>query len=133
MKRRLYFLLPDTGHTQAVVNDLEFFGIKTGAMHVLAKPGVDLKGLPVATKRQRTDAGTRLETILWDGNLAIFFIALFALGAMAYMQLGWIWLLLPVAVMVVTFVMGIVFTSQIPNVHLSEFRDCRYTSTTSPS
>jgi hypothetical protein len=126
MKQRLYFLLPDTGHTRAVVNDLEVFGIKTEAMHVLAKPGVDLKGLPVATERQRTDAGARLETILWDGNLALYFIALLALTVMAYMQLGWTWLLLPVAVMVVTFVMGIVFTSQVPNVHLSEFRDAMH-------
>ena len=126
MKRRLYFLLPDTGHARAVVNDLKVFGIKTDAMHVLAKPGVDLSGLPVATGRQRRDAGARLETILWDGNLAIFFIALAALITMAFVQLGWFWLLLSVAVMVVTFVMGIVFTSQVPNVHLSEFRDAMH-------
>ena len=125
MKRRLYFLLPDTGHTQAVVNDLEVFGINTRAMHVLAKPGVKLNGLPVATGRQRTDAGAKLETILWDGNLAIYFIALLALIIMAFMQLGWFWLL-PAAVMVVTFLMGIVFTSQVPNVHLSEFRDAMH-------
>ena len=47
MKRRLYFLLPDTGHARAVANDLKVFSIKTDAMHVLAKPGVDLSGLPV--------------------------------------------------------------------------------------
>ena len=125
MKRRLYFLLPDTGHTQAVVNDLEVFGINTRAMHVLAKPGVNLNGLPVATGRQRTDAGAKLETILWDGNLAIYFIALLALIIMAFMQLGWFWLL-PAAVMLVTFLMGLVFTSQLPNVHLSEFRDAMH-------
>ncbi len=126
MKRRLYFLLPDSGHTRAVVNDLEVFGINTRAMHVLAKPGVDLNGLPVATGRQRTAAGAKLETILWDGNLAIYFVALLALIIMAYMQLGSFWLLLPVVVMVVTFLMGIVFTSQVPNVHLSEFRDAMH-------
>ena len=123
MKRRLYFLIPDTGHARAVVNDVEGTGIKTAAMHVLAKPGIDLNGLPLATGRQRMDAGARLETILWDGNLAIYFLALFALIAMFYMRIDWYWLLLPAAVMVVTFVMGIVFTSQVPNVHLSEFRD----------
>jgi hypothetical protein len=123
MKRRLYFLLPDTGHTRAVVNDLKVFGINTDAMHTLAKPGVDLSSLPVATGRQRRDSSARLETILWDGNLAIFFIALAALITIAYMQLGWFWLLLPAAVMLVTFVSGVVFTSQVPNVHLSEFRD----------
>ncbi|MCK5481823.1 MAG: hypothetical protein KAJ06_11770 [Gammaproteobacteria bacterium] len=123
MKRRLYFLLPDTEHTRAVVNDLKVFGINTAAMHTLAKPGVDLSGLPAATGRQRTDSGAKLETILWDGNLAIYFIALLALITMAYMGFSWFWLLLPVAVMLVTFVMGVVFTSQVPNVHLSEFRD----------
>ena len=123
MKRRLYFLLPDNVHTRAVVNDLKVFGIDTNAMHTLAKPGVDLNGLPVASGKQRTDSGAKLETILWDGNLVIFFIALVALITMAYMGLSWFWLLLSAAVMLVTFVMGVVFTSQVPNVHLSEFRD----------
>lgn len=123
MKRRLYFLLPDTGHTQAVVNDLKVFGIRTDAMHTLAKPDVDLIGLPVATGRQRADYGAKLETILWDGNLAIFFIALVTLIAMAFTELNWFWLLLPATVMLVTFSMGVVFTSQVPNVHLSEFQD----------
>jgi hypothetical protein len=123
MKRRLYFLLPDTGHTHAVVNNLKESGIDTGAMHTLSKQGIDLSSLPVATSRQRTDFGARLETILWDGNLAIFFIALVALITIAYTGLAWFWLLLPAAVMLVTFVTGFVFTSKVPNVHLSEFRD----------
>jgi len=123
MKRRLYFLLPDTVHTRAVVNDLKVFGISNDAIHTLARAGVDLSALPVATRKQRMDSGARLETILWDGNLAIFFIALVALITMAYTGLTWSWLLLPAAVMLVTFVTGVVFTSQVPNVHLSEFRD----------
>ena len=126
MKRRLYFLIPDTGHAQAVVDDLEAFGINRDAMHVLAKAGIDLGRLPVATGRQRTDAGARLETILWDGNLALYLVALLALIAMAYLRFDWYWLLLPAAIMVVTFVMGIVFTTKIPNVHLSEFRDAMH-------
>jgi hypothetical protein len=32
MKRRLYFLLPDTAHTRAAVNDLKVFGINNDAM-----------------------------------------------------------------------------------------------------
>jgi len=123
MKRRLYFLLPDNGHARAVVNDLKTFGIHMGAMHTIAKAGVDLKGLPVATGKQYDDPEARLETILWDGNLAVFFIALVALITMAAIELSWLWLLLPAAVMLVTFVMGVVFTSQVPNVHLSGFQD----------
>ena len=123
MKRRLYFLLPDNVHTRAVVNDLKVFGINNDAIHTLAQAGVDLSGLPVATGRQRADSGAKLETILWDGNLVIFLVALVALITMAYTGLGWFWLLLPATVMLVTFVTGVVFTSQVPNVHLSEFRD----------
>ena len=131
MKRRLYFLIPNTGHARAMVNDLEGTGIKTAAMHVLAKPGIDLNGLPLATGRQRMDAGARIETILWDGNLAIYFVALFALIAMVYMRIDWYWLLLPAAVMLLTFVMGIVFTSQGPNVHPVRNPRC-HTPRTSP-
>lgn len=123
MKRRLYFLLPDIKHTHAVINDLKVFGIETKAIHTLSKPGIDLSSLPVATRKQRRDTDARLETILWDGNLAIFFIALVILFVMAYIGLDWLWLLPPIAVMLVTFVIGLVFTSQVPNVHLSEFQD----------
>ena len=84
MKRRLYSLLPDTVHRRAVVNDLNMLGINTDSIHTLAQPDVDLSGLPVATGKQRRDSGARLETILWDGNLAIFFIALVALITMVY-------------------------------------------------
>ena len=126
MKRRLYFLIPDADHTRAIVNDLEASGINTAAMHVLAKPEIDLSGLPVATGRQRTDTGARIETILWDGNLMLYFIALTTLILLIYIGLDWYWLLLPIAVMVVTFVMGIIFTSQVPNVHLSECRDAMH-------
>ena len=123
MKRRLYFLLPDTSHTRSVINDLETSGTGIDAMHVIARPGTDLAGLPAASVKQQKDVAARLETVLWDGNLAVFFIALLALLIMAYLDLAWFWLLLPAAVMLVTFAAGIVFTSQVPNVHLSEFQD----------
>lgn len=123
MKRRLYFLLPDRAHARSAVNDLEASGIASSAMHTIAKPGMDLSGLPAATDKQRRDFGARLETILWDGNLIVFLIALLALISMAFMQLAGFWLLLPAVVMLVTLIMGIVFTAQVPNVHLSEFHD----------
>lgn len=123
MKRRLYFLLPDTSHARSAVKDLEASGIDLDALHVIARPGTDLDGLPVATGRQRRDLGERLETALWDGNLGVFFIALVALLVMTLMQLAWYWLLIPAAFMLVSFAAGVVFTSHVPNVHLSEFRD----------
>lgn len=123
MKRRLYFLLPDTGHTHTVVDELETSGIDRSHMHVVAAPDIDLAGLPVATRNQRKDLGSRLETLLWDSNLALFFIALLVLVILAVMQVSWYWLLLPAAVMLVTFFSGEEFTRLIPNVHLSEFTD----------
>ena len=123
MKRRLYFLLPDTGHTHTVLNDLEEFGVPTRTMHALARPGTDLGDLPVATGRQRRDSAARLETVLWDGNLAVFFVALAVLIYLAFTGLAWYWMLLPAAVMLMTFLAGVVFTAKVPNVHLSEFQD----------
>jgi hypothetical protein len=123
MKRRLYFLLPDTAHARAVVDDLTASGIRYNAMHVVAKPDVDTADLPVATSRQLRDIGGRLETILWDGNLAMFFIALAVLAGLSLLQVHWAWLLVPAAVMLVTFTAGVFFTARIPNVHLSEFTD----------
>lgn len=123
MKRRLYFLLPDTEHTRAVVDELEASGIDRKHLHVIAAQGVDLKGLPAATANQRRDLGARLETLIWAGNLVLFFIALLALIVLGLTQASWYWLLLPLAVMLTTFLAGLEFTTHIPNVHVSEFSD----------
>jgi len=123
MKRRLYFLLPDVEHTRAIISELQISGVPTDQVHVLAGPSIDLLDLPRATGRQQRDFGRWLETVLWNGNLAVFFIALCALILLAWLQLSWYWLLLPAAVMLVAFVLGEEFTRRIPNIHLSEFRD----------
>jgi hypothetical protein len=123
MKRRLYFLLPDTRHARTVVDDLAASGIRLKAMHVVARPGLDTGDLPVASSRQLRDTGGRLETVFWDGNLLLFFAALAALVILFLLQAHWGWLLIPCAVMLATFVAGLVFTARIPNVHLSEFTD----------
>jgi hypothetical protein len=123
MKRRLYFLLPDTGHARSVVDELESGGIERRHMHVVSAQGVDLEGLPVATRNQRRDLGARLENLVWAGNLVLFFVASLAMIVLALMQVSWYWLLLPLAIMLATFFSGLEFTSHIPNVHLSEFTD----------
>lgn len=123
MKRRLYFLLPDTAHTRTVVEELETSGIERRHMHVIAAPDIDLEGLPAATGNQRTDPGARLEALLWDGNLILFFIAFLVLLAMALLTISWYWFLIPAAAMLITFLSGVEFTRRIPNVHLAEFTD----------
>ena len=123
MKRRLYFLLPDVVHAQSVVSELLTSGLTKNRIHALSKPGVDLQDLPPATVRQRTDFGAWLETVLWDGNLLVFFITLLGFLLMAFLQIAWYWLLLPAAVMLISFLLGEEFTRRVPDVHLSEFRD----------
>ena len=123
MKRRLYFLLPDIAHTRTVVDAMAASGIRRRSMHVVAKPDLDLAGLPAASSRQRRDTGSIIETVLWDGNLAVFFIALLTLVGLYLLRVEWTWLLIPAAVMLFTFVGGLVFTSSVPSVRLSEFTD----------
>jgi hypothetical protein len=123
MNRRLYFLLPDVTHARSVVSELLRTGVTTDRMHALSNPGVDLQDLPRASDRQRNDFSARLETVFWNGNLLVFFVALLAMVMLAYLQIAWYWLLLPAAVMLTTFLLGEEFTRRIPDVHLSEFQD----------
>lgn len=123
VERRLYFLLPDAAHARAVVAKLETNGIERKYTHVIAAQGIDLEDLPLASANQRMDLGARLETIFWDGNLVLFFLALMALIVLTLMSVSGFWLLVPAIIMLATFILGVGFTKYIPNVHLSEFVD----------
>jgi hypothetical protein len=57
MKRRLYFLFPDPGNARIVVDELQSRGMHLRDMHTLARTGINLEGLPAASRRQRNDAG----------------------------------------------------------------------------
>lgn len=123
MKRRLYFLMPDTLHARELVQELEQHGIDRRCIHAIAGEGVDPGDLPQATSQQRGDVAARIEKVLWLGNLAVFFLALLVLIVMALSQSGWPWLLLPAGIMAASFLGGLGFTTRVPNVHLDEFRD----------
>ena len=123
MERRLYFLLPDAAHARTAVAKLETNGIERKYMHVIAAQGIDLKGLPIASPNQRMDLGARLETIFWDGNLVLFFLALMAMIVLILMNISGFWLLVPASIMLTTFLVGVGFTKYLPNVHLSEFTE----------
>jgi hypothetical protein len=123
VKRRLYFLLPDVAHARAVVARLETNGIESKYTHVIAAQGIDLEDLPLASANQRMDLGARLETIFWDGNLVLFFLALMALIVLTLISVSGFWLLVPAIIMLATFILGVGFTNYLPNVHLSEFVD----------
>ena len=123
MKRRLYFLLPDVVHTRSVVEELEEAGIQRQHIHVIAAQDIDLEGLPAVPQDHGNDPGARLESVFWNGNLTLFFLALLGLFVLALLQVSVLWLLIPVAVMLVSLISGVEFASHIPNVHLSEFAD----------
>jgi len=122
MKRRLYFLFSDTGQARTAVADLVGIGVDPGHMHVLARPGVDLSGLPPATERQRRDILKRLEMTIWNGNLALFGIAFAGLFLAAVFG-SVIGVLLAAAVMIASFVSGALFTLRLPTTHLDEFHE----------
>lgn len=122
MKRRLYFLFSNTGQARAAVADLDGLGVDADHMHVLARPGVDLSGLPPATERQRRDVLKRLDTILWGGNLVLFGIA-FA-GLILAMAIGnTIGIVLASAFLITSFTGGAIFALRLPTTHLDEFNE----------
>jgi hypothetical protein len=122
MDRRLYFLLPDAGHALAIVNELAQSGIEPERIHTLADSRVALGDLPKASIRQINDTARRVETVLWDGNLVVFGLALGVLATLLVSGHLSGWLLIPLGVMLASFLAGLGFT-RLPNTHLDEFRN----------
>lgn len=59
--RRLYFLTPDVETTRKLVDDLLLARVSEGQMHVLAKEGTPMEGIPEAKLAQKTDVIPGLE------------------------------------------------------------------------
>lgn len=68
MRRRLYFLVPDIGSTQRIVDELLLARIDDRHIHVLAREGTPLDGLPEATIFQKSDLAHGLEVGLVVGG-----------------------------------------------------------------
>jgi hypothetical protein len=66
MRRRLYFLLPQSKSAQVIHTELLLAKIEERHMHVIARPDIDLTGLPEASLLQKTDVmrGLQLGSIL---------------------------------------------------------------------
>ncbi|NOY65795.1 MAG: hypothetical protein GXP13_00110 [Gammaproteobacteria bacterium] len=121
MKRRLYYLLPETSHAARLVKDLNINGVKSRHMHAVANNKTALSDLPLTNIRQRKDLGKKIENQLWDADLMLFFLALLSLFLMAIQQVpGWT-LIIPISIMALTYALGNYFIQHIPNVHLDEF------------
>ena len=121
MLRRLFFLFPDEPHAQRAVNQLVSLDIPKRRIHAIAR-NVELKTLPQATQRQKNDTAFRIEQFLWSSNLVVFLLALIAL-VVTLVAGEFIWSMICLAIMAVTFIAGEQFAVRVPNVHLTEFTD----------
>lgn len=121
MERRLYFLAPDAPAAKQVVGELRAAGIPSERIHAIGRDGQSLDALPPATDQQRRDALHIIQQAFWNGNLAVFGLAL--LGLLAALYTGRpVLAALCLALMIGTFVLGLLNT-RLPDVHLQEFRD----------
>lgn len=122
MKRRLYFLFSNTDQARKALIDLDGLGVDAHHIHVLARPGADLSGLPPATDRQRRDILGYLEKTLWGGNLLLFGIACTGL------LLSWVFdnrvgMILAVFAVLASISAGALFALRLPTTHLEEFHE----------
>ena len=120
MLRRLFFLFPDEPHAQRVVDKLVSLDIPEQRIHALARD--ELRTLPQATQRQKNDTAFYLEKLLWKANLAVFTLA-FITFIIAVIAGEFVWSMISLALMAVTFIAGEQFVVHVPDVHLSEFSD----------
>jgi len=122
MKRRLYYLLPGITATKNIIDELLSIGIDKKFIHALAKPGINIEqsiGPDYSKKNHRTMV---LEILMWNSNLAVFFVALLSL---IVMLIGWPtpWVIVPILFMIITFVAGAWYAMYVPFVHTNKFRD----------
>jgi hypothetical protein len=121
MWRRIYFTFPERDAAARAVAELESAGVERACIHAIARPGVDIAGLPQASEAQRRDRVWFWEGLLWNGNLLLFFLALGGMVA-GFAQGATGWALFFVGVMLASFLLGERFAVRVPDVHLSELR-----------
>jgi hypothetical protein len=119
MYTRLYFLFPSITHAQKVVDELQELRITQEHIHAIAKPDVDLRQLPRATKRQRKGMAHKIEYWLWQLNLAVFAAAL-TVSAISLFNQQFQLALAMLFVMMVTFVAGYLW-AQVPDMPVKNF------------
>lgn len=79
MRRRLYFLFPDVEIVRKVVDELLLARIDEGHMHVLARDGTPMTGLPEANIFQKSDLIHGMELGLVVGAVTGFVAAMIAM------------------------------------------------------
>lgn len=121
MLRRIYISFPLADQARRVVTELEQAGVKRDRIHTIARPDVDIKGMPSTNVAQRSDQVWLWERVFWYGNLALFGIAL-ALAALALYAGSPGWAMISAMAAITTVILGERFAVKLPHVHLSEMR-----------
>ncbi len=119
MYRRLFFLFPNTKDTKEAVHNLIKEDVNIKQIHALAKPGVNLDGLPAPAPNQRRDMHTKIENTLWNLNLGTFFTALIIL-ILSFISANYYLCAASLVVMTATYWTGYYYLTK-PTIHLSGF------------
>jgi len=120
MLRRLSFLLPDEVRAEAVVDELHRSNIANRSIRALANQQHTLENMPKASWATRHNWGGRIESILWHGNLWLFFISLVLLVA-ALVSGDYGAAVILSLLMLLSFVAGEQFVEKLPTTHLDNF------------
>lgn len=120
MKRRLYYLLPDTPHAQSLSRELVDLAIPRLNVQALAESRLEMNKEVKTRMTTEPDRDDVLEWWLWRVNLLMFFLALIAfVGVLVF--LPWPAVIIPLLVMVACLLVGVSFSLRMPNVHWREF------------
>ena len=119
--RRIFFTVPNARHASRIITELEAAGIERSRMHALARTGINLPGLPVATEPQRRDRVSLLENRFWRTDLVVFGIAAVLL-ALATFNAWTFWAIAALFVMLLSFLLGNWFSVNLPHAHLGDLR-----------
>ena len=122
MWRRLYLTFPDSDHARQACHELEQEGISREQMHALSGDGKGISDLPQATPEQRQDRVWFWEQFYWNGNLALFGVALIGF-LIALFSGAYGWAIVTIAVMFATFLGGNYFASKLPHAHLNQVHE----------
>ena len=120
MKRRLYYLFPDSTHAQTLDQELSSLAVPGMRVHALVDQPTPFSGRVDVHRVSERDRDSLLERRLWRINLGVFFLGLLVFVAMLVSAPSW-WLLIPLLIMAASFAIGAGFTLRVPNVHQAEF------------
>lgn len=122
MWRRLYLTFPDREHARQMSDELQREGFDRDQLHAMDRDSAEIPGLPPTTNDQQHDRIWFWEQLYWNGNLALFGVALVGF-IVALLTAAYGWAIFTVAIMLATFVGGKHFASEVPHSHLNQMRE----------